>query len=75
MTIWKPDTTLSERTIALIAEILAGRPAPTNSVINNGVRDVPSYLLAPTAVDRNNMENTIIAAGYFPRDEIMAFAE
>jgi D-xylose transport system substrate-binding protein len=70
MTVWKPDNVLAQQTVVLIKELLEGKTPTTNAVINNGVRDVPSFLVQPVKVDKANMDSTIIAAGYYPREEV-----
>ena len=70
MTIWKPDRHLAYQTIVFVDDILNGRAPPTNAVLNNGVRDVPSYLVAPMWLDINNLEEIIIDAGFFTREQI-----
>ena len=41
-----------------------------NTVINNGVRDIPSILLEPVAVTKDNVASTVIAEGLRTWDEI-----
>ena len=41
-----------------------------NTVINNGVRDIPSILLDPVAVTKDNVATTVIADGFRSWDEI-----
>jgi D-xylose transport system substrate-binding protein len=42
----------------------------TNTVINNGVRDIPSILLDPVAVTKDNVAATVIADGFRSWGEI-----
>ena len=42
----------------------------TNTVINNGVRDIPSILLDPVVVTKDNVAATVIADGFRSWDEI-----
>ena len=41
-----------------------------NTVINNGVRDIPAILLEPVAVTKDNVASTVIADGFRTWDEI-----
>ena len=42
----------------------------TNTLINNGVRDIPSILLDPVAVTKDNVATTVIADGFRSWGEI-----
>jgi D-xylose transport system substrate-binding protein len=42
----------------------------TNSVINNGERDIPFIMLDPVAVTAGNIAETVIADGFRSWDEI-----
>jgi D-xylose transport system substrate-binding protein len=41
-----------------------------NTVINNGVRDIPAILLEPVAVTKDNVASTVIADGFRSWNEI-----
>ena len=49
-----------------------GEQPDINGSINNGMKDVPSVLIEPVAVDKNNMDDTIIASGYYPKEDVYA---
>ena len=38
--------------------------AASNATLNNGSKDVPSYLLDPIAVDNHNLQQTVVADGF-----------
>jgi D-xylose transport system substrate-binding protein len=38
--------------------------------VNNGLKDVPSLLLDPTIVTRDNIKATIVAGGLYTADEL-----
>ena len=44
----------------------------TTETIDNGSKKVPSILLEPTAVDKNNLTSTIVKDGYHTLAEICA---
>ena len=40
------------------------------TTVNNGYKDVPSVLLEPIAVTKNNIEETIIKDGFHSKEDI-----
>ena len=75
MTVWKPDNDLAKITIETCVKIMNGEEVETNGVLNNGVTDIPAVLVTPISVDKANMDDTIIAAGYYPREEVYKGAQ
>ena len=75
MTVWKPDNELAKLIIDACVKIMNGETPETNGTINNGLKDVPSILVEPVAVDKNNMKDTIIAAGYYPEADVYNASE
>lgn len=75
MTVYK-----SSKSIAYAAAELAMKVA-RNEKINdlqtrfNGRVDVPSMILNPIAVDKTNLESTVVAEGVYTMDEILNYAE
>jgi D-xylose transport system substrate-binding protein len=71
MTVYKPIRSLARR--AAEVACMLGRdqppPAPTQT-ISNGTKDVPSILVAPIAVDRDNLVATVIADGYQKLEDV-----
>lgn len=70
MTIYKPIKTLAYEAARAAIEMAEGETVTTNRKINNGKLEIPSLLLAPIAVDKNNIDDTIIADGFHLRDEV-----
>jgi len=70
MTIYK-DTRELARTAIRVAEKLAhGVAAGAEARVPNGRRDVPSVLLPPTVVDKNNIDAVLVGSGYFKKEEL-----
>lgn len=70
MTVYKPIDKLARRA-AEAAVSLARRENPgATSTVANGRKDVPSILLEPIAVDKNNIAETIIKDGFHKREDI-----
>jgi len=70
MTVYKPIRALAEKAAELAVQLAKGEAVGTNATVNNGKIDVPSVLLDPIAVDKTNIEETIIADGFHSREDI-----
>ncbi|MGH9456958.1 MAG: sugar ABC transporter substrate-binding protein [Thermoanaerobaculia bacterium] len=70
MTIYKQIQPLAFGAVEAAIKLAKGEPVETTATINNGKIDVPAILLEPIAVDRSNLDGTIIADGYHDREEI-----
>ncbi len=71
MTVYKPFKSLA--CLAAEAAVAVAKkqplPHPTTMVHNNRI-DVPSILLKPVLVDRDNLDSTVIADGFHSREEL-----
>jgi D-xylose transport system substrate-binding protein len=71
LTVYKSIKTISSAAIDLAMEIAKGKKGSgINSTVNNGRVDVPTVLLTPVAVDKNNIKETIIADGFFNKEQV-----
>ncbi len=73
MTIYKPLQRQATEA-AKIAVALAkrqGLPRP-DTTINNGLKAVPSILIPPVVVDRDNVRQTVIADGFLKEEDVYA---
>ncbi|RSD29558.1 D-xylose ABC transporter substrate-binding protein [Mesobacillus subterraneus] len=70
LTIYKPIKTLAYEAARAAIKMAKGETITTNRKMNNGKLEIPSLLLAPIAVDKNNMDDTIIADGFHLREEV-----
>jgi D-xylose transport system substrate-binding protein len=70
MTVYKPIKALATRAAELALDLAQKRPIQADQKVNNGKRDVPSVLLAPVTVDKENMDATVVAEGFHSHDEI-----
>jgi D-xylose transport system substrate-binding protein len=64
MTIYKPIEPLAKVAVDSAIKLARGEQLNTTDKINNGLKDVPSILLEPVAVDRNNIVSTLVKDGY-----------
>ncbi|TID12889.1 D-xylose transporter subunit XylF, partial [Avibacterium paragallinarum] len=64
MTVYKPITKLADKAAEIAVQLGKNEKPESNAVLNNGLKDVPAYLLAPIAVTKDNVEETIIKDGF-----------
>jgi len=69
--IFKDTRDLARVTADMVDAALAGKQVTVNDTktYNNGVKVVPSYLLKPVVVYRNNWEKLLIDSGYYKRSQ------
>ena len=70
MTIYKQIQPLAFGAVDAAIKLARKEPVNAPDRINNGKIDVPAILLAPIAVDKANLDATIIKDGYHKREEI-----
>ena len=70
MTVWKPIEPLATSAVDAAVKLARKQPVQTSDKINNGKIDVPAILLQPVAVDKANVDDTVIKAGYHKREEV-----
>lgn len=64
MTVYKPIKPLATKAAEQAVAMAKGEKPQTNAVVPNGMKDVPSILLEPIAVDKSNVVDTVIKDGY-----------
>ncbi len=73
MTVYKAIKLEAEAAARLAVALAKGEPVPTDmtlSKVNNGSADIPSILLPPVAVNKDNIKDTIIADGFWKLEDI-----
>ena len=70
MTIYKPIQPLAYGAVDAAVKLARGEKVETTETIDNGFKKVPSILLEPVAVDRNNLLTTLVKDGYHTLAEI-----
>ncbi|MCR8849412.1 D-xylose ABC transporter substrate-binding protein [Rossellomorea sp. SC111] len=70
MTVYKPINTLAHEAASLAIALAKNEYIDTDKKINNGKIEVPSVLLEPIAVNRENLDRTIIADGFHSREDV-----
>ncbi|QUT17274.1 D-xylose ABC transporter substrate-binding protein [Rahnella inusitata] len=70
MTVYKPITKLANDAAEIAVQLGKGETPKSNATLNNGKKEVPSYLLTPISVDKNNIESTVIADGFHKKADL-----
>jgi len=71
-TVFKDTRELAKVTANLVDAVLSGGKPEINDekTYNNGVKVVPSYLLTPYSVDKNNYEELVVGSGYIKAEDL-----
>lgn len=73
MTVYKPIKGLATKAAEIAVAMAKKQPFEKPSrQLNNGFKNVPSVLLEPIAVDRDNMDSTVVADGFHMREQVYA---
>jgi len=71
MTIFKDTRELGKRAVQMALELAQGKAIETHGqVVNNGKKDVPSVLLTPFIVTKDNLDEMLIKSGYLTREKV-----
>ncbi|MDD4681545.1 MAG: substrate-binding domain-containing protein, partial [Clostridia bacterium] len=70
MTIYKPIEKLAEAAVEMAIRLVKGEELNVNNYINDGKFNVKYYVLNPIAVDKENIDETIIRDGFHLKDEV-----
>lgn len=71
MTIFKDTRILGEEAVkAAIALVKGEELEEANQTVNNNSCDVPSVLMTPYAVDKDNIDEILIESGYLNKDDV-----
>lgn len=70
MTVYKPIKKLASRAAEIAVELGNDKIPSSNSTLNNGIKDVPSWLLEPIAVNQSNINKTVIADKFHEEKDV-----
>lgn len=70
MTVYKPIVALATHAAEIAVDLANGIEPKQNATLNNGMKDVPAWLLSPISVDAKNIKETIVADGFHTEQEI-----
>jgi putative multiple sugar transport system substrate-binding protein len=71
-TVFKDTRDLAKVTAKMVDAVLSGKEPEVNDTktYNNGIKVVPSYLLKPVLVTRDNWKDILIKSGYYKEEQI-----
>ena len=72
MTVYKPIQPLAYAAVDAAIKLARGEQVDATDAIDNGTKKVPSILLVPIAVDKNNIASTVVKDGYQTLEKICA---
>ncbi len=74
MSVFKDTRSLASQVVKMVDAVLQGKEVPVNDTdtYNNNVKQVPSYLLKPVYVDKNNYKELLIDTGYYTAADVAA---
>lgn len=70
MTVYKSISQLANKAAEIAVELANDKKPATNASLNNGLKDVPAWLLNPIAVDKSNLDSTVIADGFHSKADV-----
>ncbi|MFA9488060.1 MULTISPECIES: D-xylose ABC transporter substrate-binding protein [unclassified Mannheimia] len=70
MTVYKPITNLADKAAEIAVALGKDEKVETNAQLNNGMKEVPAYLLEPVVVTKENVDDTVIKDGFHTKDAV-----
>ncbi|MEQ8197837.1 MAG: substrate-binding domain-containing protein [Clostridiaceae bacterium] len=70
MTVFKDFRQEARTAVDTAIKLVTGEPIDLTGYVNNDKIDVPSILLIPTAVDKNNIKQVLIDSGFYSEKEV-----
>lgn len=70
MTVFKDTRELGKEAVKLALKMVQGENIETTHRVNNEKIDVPSILLSPVGVDKDNIDEVLIDSGYLKKEDV-----
>ena len=70
MTVYKPITQLATEAANIAIELGNEKTPASNGKLNNGLKEVPSRLLTPIPVNKENIDSTVVKDGFHKKSEL-----
>jgi D-xylose transport system substrate-binding protein len=74
MTVYKAYKPEADQTAELAVDLLKGNKPNAPTTVNNGSKDVPSFLLTPVAVTKDKVKDTVVKDGLWKVSDICTSA-
>ncbi|MDX1631438.1 MAG: substrate-binding domain-containing protein [Thermoanaerobaculia bacterium] len=73
--IWKPIEPLAHEAAEVAIALVRDRSVSPDRTINNGFKPIPTIVTPVTAVTRSTIEDTVIAGGFYTREQVFGVGE
>jgi putative multiple sugar transport system substrate-binding protein len=72
MTVWKDTRTLGDQVAKMVTQIVNGETVDVNDTdsYNNGVKNVPSFLLEPKVVTKDTVQKDLVDSGFHKASDV-----
>ncbi len=72
MTVWKDTRTLGDQVSKMVDQIVKGQKVDVNDEksYNNGIKVVPTYLLPPVVVTKDDIKSKLIDSGFYKASDL-----
>jgi putative multiple sugar transport system substrate-binding protein len=72
MTVWKDTRTLGDQVAKMVTQMVKGEKVDVNNTdsYNNGVKNVPSFLLQPKVVTKDTVQTDLVDSGYIKASDV-----
>ncbi len=72
MTVWKDTRKLGDQVAKMVDQVVKGQTVETNDTktYNNGVKVVPTYLLAPVVVTKDTVKTQLVDSGFYSTSDL-----
>ncbi len=72
MTVWKDTRTLGDQVAKMVDQVVKGQTVETNDTesYHNGVKAVPTYLLPPVVVTKDDIEPMLVSSGFYSKQDL-----
>ncbi|KZX21709.1 Multiple sugar-binding periplasmic receptor ChvE precursor [Rathayibacter tanaceti] len=72
MTVWKDTRTLGDRVFQMVQSVVAGEEPEVNDTetYDNGEKVVPSYLLEPQVVTKDDVQSVLVDSGFLKAGDV-----
>ncbi len=73
LAVHKTVKNIAYKTAEVVFQLVNNQEVEHNSYINNGRMDVPSIVLDPVVIDRNNIEQLIFDEGFIKKEDVLNY--